>query len=209
MLVVLKLGGSLLAQTDWHIRLNDFIENRPPTAYLMIVGGGKAVEAMRELDAIHRLDRVNMHWRCVELMELNQQIAIEILARNSRCFDLRQISTSEEFSILKRAGKRDKNLSIGRSVSLVSVNSFYSSILHKSNAIAAKHSRVPALGWQTTSDAIAVYLAQIVDADECILLKSCEILEPLDLRTAAQSSLIDAESLRLSEFGPPVRLFQL
>ena len=42
---VLKIGGSLLTQSDWHLRLLDWLQQQPLGLYLTIVGGGEVVEA--------------------------------------------------------------------------------------------------------------------------------------------------------------------
>jgi len=42
---VLKIGGSLLTQSDWHLRLRDWLHKQPAGLYLTIVGGGEVVEA--------------------------------------------------------------------------------------------------------------------------------------------------------------------
>ena len=42
---VLKIGGSLLTQSDWHLRLRDWLHKQPAGLYLTIVGGGEAIEA--------------------------------------------------------------------------------------------------------------------------------------------------------------------
>jgi len=42
---VLKIGGSLLTQSDWHLRLRDWLQQQPLGLYLTIVGGGEVVEA--------------------------------------------------------------------------------------------------------------------------------------------------------------------
>jgi len=42
---VLKIGGSLLTQSDWHFRLRDWLHQQPAGLYLTIVGGGEAIEA--------------------------------------------------------------------------------------------------------------------------------------------------------------------
>lgn len=42
---VLKIGGSLLTQSDWPLRLLDWLHKQPAGLYLTIVGGGEVVEA--------------------------------------------------------------------------------------------------------------------------------------------------------------------
>jgi len=42
---VLKIGGSLLTQSDGHFRLCVWLQQQPLGLYLTIVGGGEVVEA--------------------------------------------------------------------------------------------------------------------------------------------------------------------
>jgi aspartokinase-like uncharacterized kinase len=182
--IVLKLGGSLLHQPDWSQRLWKFIEAIGQHQYYLIVGGGDVVEAMRTLDATHGLNEVKMHWRCVRMLEYTTDVAWEILQLSDRAMPLLRISNPDAFQ--QSIACNDRRFELN----LVDATAFYNEYgKSKSHNIAA-----PKPGWNTTSDAIAIYCAAIMDADQCVLLKSCDIPGEMTILDAVQGGILDAES---------------
>jgi 5-(aminomethyl)-3-furanmethanol phosphate kinase len=94
--VVVKLGGSLLSQPDWPEWLEAWLDEQPPGPKLLIVGGGQAIDAMRQLDRAHRLDTPAMHWRCIRLLDATFEVAAELLQRSGRRFAWRRVDSADQ-----------------------------------------------------------------------------------------------------------------
>jgi aspartokinase-like uncharacterized kinase len=191
---VLKIGGSLLTKPDWYRGLYDWLQNQPAGLYLTIVGGGEAVEAMRELDQIHALDQTELHWRCIELLESTFEIASELLRRVIP--DLRLLRSHE--SISSAVSVADIEAHDRAELALVSIKSFYSrSAFEKSSSASIQNEDLtPEIGWQTTSDTFAMFLATLVRAKRCVLFKSCDIESFGTLDDAIAAGVVDSQILK-------------
>ena len=75
---IIKLGGSLLSLSDLRPRFHAWLQTETPARNLVVVGGGRAVEAIRELDAIHHFPAKLTHWMCVDLMSITAALAKSI-----------------------------------------------------------------------------------------------------------------------------------
>jgi aspartokinase-like uncharacterized kinase len=65
----------------------------------------------------------------------------------------------------------------------------------------------PAHNWDTTTDALAVFLGLQVAADEVVLIKSCALEPNMSLLEASHLGIVDSECVRLSEtFQGRIRL---
>jgi len=166
---VIKLGGSCLDNPQLAIAIHHWLLTLTPGQNLWIVGGGQAIDAMRQLAALHPLDEANMHWRCVNLLRASFEIVAELLPTWS------VISERQAWQQLLAELPQTENY-------LLAVDSFYS-------RQSSQDSRLPE-GWATTTDAIAAYLARLSNADELILLKSCEVTE-IDPLQLAQQGIVD------------------
>ena len=49
---VIKLGGSLLLRNSLRRDVLNWLSNQPPAKNIVIVGGGKIIDAVRDLDAL-------------------------------------------------------------------------------------------------------------------------------------------------------------
>lgn len=96
--VVVKLGGSLLSQPNWPVWLEAWLAAQPPGEFLMIVGGGQTIDAMRYLDQAHTLETRPMHWRCIRLLDATFEVAAEILQRPVRRFTWQLIASSDQLA---------------------------------------------------------------------------------------------------------------
>lgn len=145
---VVKLGGSLLDLSDLRTRFRTWLEKQSSAMNLVVVGGGKMVDAIRELDRIHHLDEERVHWLCVEALSVTAALAAQILQCNL-------IESHAELSAVH--GQKRKS-----EVRIVPPIYFY----HPHRPFGLPTS------WQTTSDAIAAALAVEVGATELVWLKS-------------------------------------
>jgi 5-(aminomethyl)-3-furanmethanol phosphate kinase len=198
--IVVKIGGSLLHQNDWADRFVHWSQTLEPVEVYLIVGGGGMIEAMRELDRLHHLNEVDMHWRCVAMLRHTADIAYEILNRTKVRDRLRLIRDREEFDAQCEDTSRQSD------VMIVYPEACYHSALAELNVITES---IPQAGWKTTTDAIAVFAAIRLKADACYLLKSCEVEGLDDSVVASDCGVVDSECSRLARVYANVRLVQL
>ncbi|MCA9136589.1 MAG: hypothetical protein KDB00_07515 [Planctomycetales bacterium] len=194
---MIKIGGSLLRQNDLVCNLQNWLCQQTSAETLAIVGGGEMIDAVRRLDATFACDPAWLHWQCVGLL----QFTFHWLGRQLDDWQLH--ATPDQFSDLTRQLQqtrqpRDVTAPDGSQDSakhLIDVNSFYR---------AGLSSPLPE-DWTTTTDAIAGWLAILVDADELVLLKSCDVDETKSLAELADEGVIDRALLTLADQLPPIR----
>lgn len=166
---VIKIGGSCLSNSQLPERLQRFLQTESDAQNLIVIGGGACIDAMRDLNNRFSLNQAQMHWRCVDLLRTSLEVLAELLPR------LRCVTTGEEFYQLLAAERKPASY-------LIAVDVFY-------NRDTSALSGLP-VGWATTTDSIAAYLAKISHADQLILIKSCSI-ETADLNALAQQGFVD------------------
>lgn len=69
--IVVKLGGSLLRQSDTPARLRRWLSRRSEDRLVLVVGGGAAVDHLRVWSGRHTLPETTAHWWSIELMAKN------------------------------------------------------------------------------------------------------------------------------------------
>lgn len=168
---VVKVGGSLLARPDLNRVLTQWLDRQAMAETLVVVGGGGLVDAIRELDANRPGDPVETHWLCVDLLGMTFRLM-------STWFPWPIITTREQLQHGLSRGFSD------HSPTLVAVHSFYRRDQDDENKTLPQN-------WQTTSDAIAALLALRVDADELVILKSCEIAPSLRIDELTARGILD------------------
>lgn len=141
---------------DLRERFVVWFESQPSARNLIVAGGGQAVEAIRELDAVHRFPSKLTHWLCVDLMSATAKLASELLR-------LEKLICSE-------AELRDflSPTAPVPSVACIQPTAYYTP------AIALREHCVLPESWDCTSDSIAAWLASSLDADQLVLLKSVD-----------------------------------
>lgn len=174
---VVKIGGSLLKRSDLADALCGWFERQPPANNYVIVGGGEMIDAIRRLDLIHGLDPAATHWMCVDMLVHSEQLIAGWMPHWQRIQTIQQFDSRQES---------------GHQITLVSVPAFY----HPGSG-----ATLP-LNWQTTTDAIAGYLGIRLDADEVVLLKSCDVAPHLSIGQLAEAGIID---MALQDIAPEIR----
>ncbi len=179
---VIKIGGSLQTRSDVVARIGQWLEQDHAGEQInLLFGGGKVIDALRELESIYRLSTVDMHWRCVRALRLTYEIACEWFPQAM------PIDTPQRFV--------EHRTRTTPGFFLLAVDSFYS----------------PADGdilpqdWSTTSDSIAALLAHKLSIERLVLVKSCEIADTLTLSQAADAGIVDAAFPQIAH-GLKVRL---
>lgn len=149
-LVVYKLGGSLFELDDLRRRLNDLWRGRPPDETKLIVpGGGKAADLVREWDARFGFGELTAHDLAVTSLQLSEALVRFLIPASVRV----RIASKAAALTPETPG-------------VVCVKSFLEEA--ERNGI-----DVPKC-WNFTSDSIAALCARQAGAAELILLKSAD-----------------------------------
>ncbi len=187
---VVKLGGSLFDSPSWPARLRNWLVRQPIGDYFMIVGGGVVIDALRELDTCHRLNQCEMHWRCIQALDLTFEIASELTPDFGRIASLAQLRSKLETEFDGKAVR----------IHWVRIASYYCPEFDEGAGDEPKLE----LGWNTTSDSLALLLASRIRAERCVLLKSCEVKHLKTLQQAVDARIIDSESIRFQALVPAI-----
>jgi hypothetical protein len=183
---VLKIGGATLFAPRGMTASIELLRNRfRNDRVFFLFGGGDTVESMRTLHAIYpQLDAEKLHWRCIDLLDATWSVACELMPD---CIPVSDASSLAHAMNSAQSGGY-----------LVRTRAFYSP--DSSRSIPAEWR--PAVGWDTTSDALAWLLAKLVRADRLVLAKQVEWNNPRGLVEAARCGMIDSEIVRLVESDP-------
>ena len=166
--VVVKVGGSLLDLPDLTDRVGAYLESLRPARPLLIVGGGREVDRLREQDQAGQLIAEASHWRAIEAMTDNTQCI-------SRDLGLNMIGKEANLRNAERAGRA------------VAMDTY--ALLREDERRGG--TRLPRC-WSVTSDSIAVRLAHLVGADSIRLLKSCGVPARTRIDQAVEQGVVDA-----------------
>lgn len=195
---VIKLGGSLLELGDLRQRLYSWLEKQTPSRNLIVTGGGKTVESIRELDAIHRLPCKFTHWLCVDVMAVTAKLASEILG-----LDPPLANPVELNEFLTHHFEHP-------TLACIQPDAYYTPSIAQQSGCALPES------WDCTSDSISAWLARSLGADELVLLKSIESasspacgLSPDAIRALADCNAVDPVFPNACQQVPNVRIVNL
>ncbi len=149
---VIKVGGSLLHWMDCIEELPRWLTSQPAMTNLLIAGGGVLADEVRDLDRKMQLSAETAHRMAVEAMAINSHL-------------LRALLPEGRWLELSRHEGRFGSLHDGRLWIIEPVD-----FMDHVEAMAEGQS-LP-IGWHVTSDSIAARLAEVVNAEELVLLKS-------------------------------------
>jgi 5-(aminomethyl)-3-furanmethanol phosphate kinase len=174
---VIKLGGSLLEDSDVAARFRRWLNTERPARNVLIVGGGRLVDALRKADETHAIDPSLMHW-----------LALDCLGMQARFMSglLKEAELIAEWSGLKR--RLLQMLPAGKSGTIIfDVTGFMRQIEPQLPGTSLPH------GWNVTSDSIAARVAAALPAGELVLLKAGLPRErPHTAQALADASYVDA-----------------
>ena len=183
---VVKVGGSLLSRADLPAALSRWLKTQSPTETYVIVGGGHLVDAIRELDQLRPMDSASVHWTCVELLNVTGRMVAQWLSWPC-------VETREAFEQLRR----QQNLDPATTVILPST--FYDAAV-PDLPVTLPHD------WRTTTDSIAGLLGVLLQADEVVLLKSCQVDPLASLQQLAEEGVVDTAMPAMKDSLPTVRV---
>ncbi len=185
--VVIKLGGSLLDWPEWPPRLTAFLAGYPEVNPVLIVGGGRFADVLRDLDRVHHLGEDRSHSLALHVLDATAQVAAALLPGAA---------------VVATIDRLDPTWAAGR-IPIFAPRLF----LQRDD----RESPDPLPhAWTTTTDSIAARLAVRLGAAELVLLKSTSLPPKVsDWSTAAAVGLVDPEFPRTAEKVPEVRLINL
>ena len=181
---VIKLGGSLLDFDPLVTAWSRWLGEQSPAANVVIVGGGKLVEAIRDLDDANALGEEAAHWLSVRAMGYTAANVASILP------DVELVSRLDELDLTSAA------------TTILDVWQF----LFDDDRFTA--SPLPC-SWQVTSDSIAARVAQRLAAQELVLLKSASPPAFASLPALAEQKFVDAYFPQAVPAGLSVRSVNL
>src|SRR5262245_601874 len=76
---VVKVGGSLYDLPDLRRRLERFLNTLRERAVLLVPGGGRLVDVIRELDRRHVLGKESAHWLALRALTVNAFFLADLL----------------------------------------------------------------------------------------------------------------------------------
>ena len=140
---VIKVGGSLFGDPNIPNRLRQWIDTHDDKQNILIGGGGALVDSIRQWESEGKLNTEEAHWMAIQCMTLTADLL-------KRWLNVPLIGQPSHIA-------RDPN----NSVVVMDVHGWL-----------RQDSEMP-VGWSFTSDSIAAALADRLQAEELILLKSC------------------------------------
>lgn len=164
--VVLKLGGSLLDVPDLDRRLNDVLHRYAPSPLLLLVGGGRAADLVRDWDRRHELGDDTAHRLALDAMSLNSRLVAALIPQSE----------------LVRRPEACEAVWNSNRLPIIDPATFIP-------ALEASAGEVPHT-WDVTSDSLSAWIAERVSADRLVLLKS---LDCPDRGIEMGSGLVDRE----------------
>ncbi|MCA9044781.1 MAG: hypothetical protein KDA69_10705, partial [Planctomycetaceae bacterium] len=169
--VVIKVGGSLFTLPDFPERLPALLDTLEHQHRLLVVGGGKAADVVREWDAIHRLTERESHILAVQSMSLTAQFVARLLS-------IPVVSSmGEALKVWADAtGPTTQILDVATDVLML-------------NGL----EELPK-SWDVTSDAIAAWVTRSVQMADLLFVKSVDWNTGSDWAAAVESGHIDGHT---------------
>ena len=169
---VIKVGGSLFSIDGLADVLCGWLATQPVAENVLIAGGGRWADAVREADRRHSLGEEAAHWLSIGAMGLTAQLLAALLP------EARLVRRLEELA-------QPKQLADGRRPVVFDAEHF---LRHQEPS--QPGTRLPP-GWHVTSDSIAARVAVVLGARELVLLKSIACPNKVSRAEAAARGYVD------------------
>ena len=173
--VVVKVGGSLLDWPELPARLSAYLEGRRGDRIVLVAGGGRFADALRDLDRGHAIGEARSHALALRVLDVTAHLLAALLPGSCVIDDLAGL---------------DPAWSGGR-LPILAPRRFLDDDDRSPDPL--PHA------WTTTTDSIAARLAVRLDVRELALLKSAPLPSGCDRDQAAHLGLVDPEFPRASE----------
>ena len=185
---VIKVGGSLLSLPELPVRLSQWIISQPPAANVLIAGGGTWCNAVRNAEGTHGLSVAATHWISIRALHTTAGLLAELMQYN----ELVSYSALMEW---RSTGDEPRQI-------VFNVSQF---LLHEEAGLPGRSLAVTA---EVTSDAIAARVAEVLRADELVLMKSREGAN-FSLQQLAERGIVDADFPQAAASCAMVRVVNL
>jgi 5-(aminomethyl)-3-furanmethanol phosphate kinase len=172
MIRIVKVGGSLLDWPRLPAALRAWLADQPPAANVLICGGGKLVDRVRLADRMFNLGNEAAHRLAINCMASNAWLLADFLGRLKIVTEYNELLTRLQRRRARQVLVFDTRRLLGEREATL-------------NARTLPHN------WTVTSDSIAAWLAELLEAEELVLLKSAD-RPPGDLRDLAAAGYVDA-----------------
>lgn len=187
MIRIVKLGGSLLDWPQFPAALRRWRSRQPRAFDVFIAGGGVMAETIRKADREFALGEELSHWLCIDALS----ITARILAAAMPEFPLLSTHAGLRSEIAEQHGN---------------------GVIFDAREFLAEQAGLPGQplpqDWTVTSDSIAARLAEILRADELVLLKSTD--PPTgSLADLAEAGYVDRYFPRAAAHLPSARFVNL
>ena len=181
MIRVIKVGGSLFDWPPLAAALQNWINDQPPAKNVLLAGGGEFAEAIRRADRLFSLGAESSHWLSIEALRVSTRLLAAVVR------DARLLTSYQDL------------------VSGVNQDSAITVIFDPSDLLRNNEPQMPGKplprSWSVTSDSIAARLAQILPADELVLLKSTDPPQ-VQLTAMAAAGYIDSHLPKIATLLP-------
>lgn len=147
---VVKLGGSLLDLPDLPARLAQWLPAQSPAHTVMIVGGGAWADHIRHMDRLHGVPETVAHGLCIDAMSITARLVAQWCPHSRLIVHWPDLCYEREYD----------------GVTIFDVQSFLREVEAQLPGVPLPHN------WNVTSDSIAARVAELLRADELVLLKS-------------------------------------
>jgi aspartokinase-like uncharacterized kinase len=167
---IVKVGGSLLDWPGLPTALRTWLAEQAPGVNVLLAGGGKLADVIRRAAETFGLGDEAAHWLCIEAMGTSAKLLAAVLDDNN------SLLTSVE--ALRRQD--------GGQLVILDPREFLLRDERQLPGDVLPHT------WSVTSDSIAARLAQVLAADELVLLKSADPPAVVTLADLAACGYVDA-----------------
>lgn len=186
---VVKVGGSLLDWPPLAEALSDWLARQPQRIQILVCGGGPLTDVIRRLDRDFSVGEEAAHWLCIDALSVTARLLATILPKAAF------VQAYARLAVFLASKKRG--------TVVFDLREF----LTQHEALLPGQ-RLPHT-WNATTDSIAARLAEILGADELVLLKSAEPPHKASLAELAAAGYVDAHFPAAAKGLAHVRLVNL
>jgi aspartokinase-like uncharacterized kinase len=172
-LVVVKVGGSLLLWNELPQRLHAWLRRQPAAIHVLIAGAGPLGEFVRHADETFQLGQSRSHWLCIDTLSVSARLLSHVLG---------DMPVIESLGSLRKLSCSHRNAD---AACVFDPRPF----LHTDEVGAAGH--VLPQTWDVTTDSIAARVAECLEADALVLLKSCDPPPRATIDSASLAGIVD------------------
>jgi aspartokinase-like uncharacterized kinase len=164
-LTVVKVGGSLFDMPGLGPRLQRWLGRYCPDSTLVVPGGGRMVDVLRDFDRRHGLGEEQSHWLALRALALNSRVLAELVPGTP------VVESATEVTV---------------GLAVLDPLAFCLTDQRDCPSHALPHT------WAVTSDSIAARVAAVAQADRLILLKSIDIPAAMTWAEAGRLRHVDS-----------------